>query len=68
MMFLYSDIQWRIDFEMKDLIILGLNLQKMDNIMDQLPCFAGILEMIVAISRGPKPHTSRNKLDCDRLK
>ena len=39
-------------FQMKNLIILRLNFQKVGNSVDQLPCFEGILDMIVLISRG----------------
>ena len=51
-MFIYLDIQGRIDFQMKDLIILRLNFQTVGNSVDQLPCFEDRLEMIVLISRG----------------
>lgn len=51
-MFTYLDIQGRIDFQTKNLIILRLNFQMVGDSVDQLPCFEGILEMIVLISRG----------------
>ena len=51
-MFHYLDIQGRIDFQMKDLISLRLNLQKVGHCVDQLPCSRCMLEMIILISRG----------------